>query len=147
MPSLSRLALLLAALFLTSAASAQTGIGAQLGDPTGVSLKFGAGSGSVALAAGWDLGDGDDQLSLEGHYFLRETRIPGDADLALFYGPGVFVQARENSDTAFGASFGIGLSLYATRDIEIYGLVSPRLQLIDETDFDLGGGIGGLVYL
>ena len=133
------------ALLLAPEASAQFGIGAQLGDPTGVSLKFGAGRGALALAAGWDLGE-PSSLSLEGHYFLRERSIPGDADLALFYGPGVFVQARENQDTGFGVSFGVGLSLYATRDVELYGLVSPRLQLIEETDFDLGGGIGGRIY-
>ena len=27
-------------------------------------------------------------------------------------------------------------------EIEIYGLVSPRLQLIEDTDFDLGAGLG-----
>lgn len=144
-----RNALLLSALaLLTTAPSfAQTGIGAQVGDPTGVTLKFGAGRGAVALAAGWDLGDNDTEVSVEGHYFLRETRIQGEADLALFYGPGVFFKARENRDPAFGVSFGVGLSLFATRDIEIYGLVSPRLQLIEETDFDLGGGVGARVYL
>ena len=126
--------------------AAQTALGAQLGDPTGITLKLGAGRGAIALAAGWNLSDDNSRISLEGHYFLRESRIQGDADLALFYGPGVFVQARENRDAIAGASFGVGLSLRATRDIEIYGLVSPRLQLISETDFDLGGGVGGRFY-
>mgnify|MGYP007122496513 CR=1 FL=1 len=146
MPDSLRLGLLLA-LLAAAPAAAQTGIGAQVGDPTGITLKIGAGRGAVALAAGWDLGDDDTQISLEGHYFLRETRIPGEADLALFYGPGIFLKAREDRDPSFGASFGIGLSLFATRDIEIYGLVSPRLQLVEETDFDLGGGVGARVYL
>ena len=139
-------ALLLALGPLAPEARAQFGIGGQIGDPTGVSLAFGSGSGAVLLAAGWDLGD-DSELSLEGHYVLRAQRIQGEADLALFYGPGVFIRTREDRDPAAGVSFGLGLSLAATRDVEIYGLISPRLQLIDETDFELGGGVGVRLYL
>ena len=136
------LPLVLLALLLAPEASAQFALGAQLGTPTGVSAKFGSGSGSVILAAGWDLGDSE-ALAVEGHYIFAESRIPGDADLALFYGPGVFLNARDGRETQAGVSFGVGLSLYATRRVELYGLVSPRLQLVDETGFDLGGGVGG----
>ncbi|OZC03022.1 hypothetical protein [Rubricoccus marinus] len=137
------------AALLAPAASAQFGIGAQLGTPTGVSAKFGSGSGALALAAGWDL-DNTSELAVEGHYILSERRIPGDADLRLFYGPGAYIETRENArnqrSTQGGLSFGVGLSLFATRDIELYGVASPRLQLFDDTDFDFGGGIGGRIY-
>ncbi|MEM1054902.1 MAG: hypothetical protein AAGI52_05205 [Bacteroidota bacterium] len=146
MPSFLRLGLLVS-LLAAAPALAQTGLGAQIGDPTGLTLKLGQGRGSIALAAGWDLGDGDSQLSVEGHYILRETAIPGEADLALFYGPGVFFQAREDEDTTIGGSLGIGLSLFATRDIEFYGLVSPRLEVIPRSEFALGGGIGARLFL
>ena len=115
------------------------------GNPTGVSAKFGSGSGALALAAGWDLGR-NSSVTLEGHYIIRERRIQGDSDLRLFYGPGAYVIAREDRDTVGGLSLGIGLSLFATREIELYGIASPRLQLFNETDFDFGGGIGGRIY-
>lgn len=136
------LPLVLLAALLTPEASAQLALGAQLGDPTGIAAKFGQGQGSVLLAAGWDL-DGRSSVAVEGHYVLRENRIDSEADLALFYGPGVFFRAVEDSDPELGVSLGVGLSLGVTREIELYGLVSPRLQLVDETDFELGGGIGG----
>ena len=122
------------------AASAQLAVGGQVGDPTGLSLKFGGGRGALLVAVGWDL---DDAVSAEGHYVLRTNRLSGTrSDVRLFYGPGVFLQSSDNSDTRFGVSLGIGLETLLTDDIEIYGLVSPRLQPVEETDFDLGGGIG-----
>lgn len=135
------LLLLALALLLSPAASAQLALGAQLGTPTGISAKFGDGRGAVLLAAGWDL-DERSSVSVEGHYLFRENRIDADTDLALFYGPGVFFRAREGADPDLGVSLGVGLALDVTREIELYGLVSPRLQLIEETDFELGGGVG-----
>lgn len=131
---------------LAPEASAQIGVGAQLGTPTGLSLSFGTGPGSVLLAAGWDVGE-QSELSAEAHYVLRTRRVQGENNLGLFYGPGVFVRTIEDRDTAAGISFGLGLSLAATRDIEIYGVISPRLQLLDQTDLDFGGGVGVRFYL
>ena len=132
--------LLAAALvFLAGPAHAQLAVGGQLGDPTGLSLKVGTGTGALALAVGWDL---DDSVSAEGHYLLRARRIQGsDADLRLFYGPGVFLRSGDG-DTDLGVSLGVGLETSLTREIELYGLVSPRLRLVEDTDFDLGGGVG-----
>ena len=135
-----RLALLAALVAcLVTPAQAQLAIGGQLGAPTGLSLKAGAGRGAVLLAVGWDL---DDAVSAEGHYLLRARRLQGaDADIRLFYGPGVFLQAGD-SRTNVGVSLGVGLETMLTREIELYGLISPRLRLIEDTDIDLGGGVG-----
>ncbi len=135
-----RLLTLLSLLLLAPAASAQLAIGGQVGDPTGLSLKFGAGPGALLFGVGWDL---NESISAEGHYVLSANRLNGTrSDVRLFYGPGAFLQSSENSDVRFGVSLGVGLEALLTDDIEIYGLVSPRLQLVEETDFDLGGGIG-----
>lgn len=134
------LSLLFFLVLLAPSASAQLAVGGQVGDPTGLALKLGAGRGAVLIAVGWDL---DDSVSAEGHYVLSANRLSGTrSDVRLFYGPGVFLQSSENSDTRFGISLGVGLETLLTNDIELYGLVSPRLQLVDETDFDLGGGVG-----
>ena len=128
-----------AALLFALPAQAQLAIGGQVGDPTGLSLKVGSGSGAILLAVGWDL---DDSISAEGHYLLRSRRLEGaDTNLALFYGPGVFLQSNDARTNA-GISLGVGLEAAITREIEVYGLVSPRLRLLEDTDFDIGGGIG-----
>ena len=132
--------LLVAAVCLLAAPTqAQVSVGGQLGDPTGLSLKAGAGRGALLLAVGWDL---EDAVSAEGHYVLRSRRLQGaDTNVRLFYGPGLFLGSN-NDNTRFGVSLGVGLETLLTQDIELYGLISPRLQLIEETDFDLGGGVG-----
>ena len=125
-------------------AAAQLGVGGQVGSPTGLSLKLGQGRGAVLLAAGWDL---DDAVEVEGHYLLRDRRLRGSqTNVRLFYGPGAFVRSR-NDDTDAGVSLGAGLSAALAPELELYGLVSPRLRLTDETDFELGAGLGLRVYL
>ena len=131
--------LILLAAFVAAPASAQLSIGGQVGDPTGLSLKLGGGSGALAVAVGWDL---DDSVKAEAHYLfsydrLRRTRRP----VYVFYGPGAFVDTNDRRTRA-GVSLGVGLEAVLTPDIELYGLLSPRLQLTDETDFEVGGGVG-----
>ncbi|MEM1114898.1 MAG: hypothetical protein AAF845_11325 [Bacteroidota bacterium] len=128
-------------LLVAPAASAQFAIGGQIGDPTGLSLKFGGGPGALLVAVGWDL-DGFDRVAAEGHYVLRTRPLQGTRTARLFYGPGVFVHAREEAEDDIGVSLGVGLEGDLSPDFELYGLLSPRLQLVDETDFDLGGGLG-----
>ena len=123
------------------------GIGGQVGNPTGLALKFGSGASTFDLAAGWDL---DEYLFVQGHLLLRERRLNGAAsDLRYFYGPGLFVALRETNrdddSINLGFSFNAGLSYYVD-SFEIFGQLTPRLQLIDDTDFDLGGGLGVRYY-
>ena len=129
---------LLAAL-AAAPASAQISIGGQVGDPTGLSLKLGSGRGALAIGVGWDL---DDSVKGEVHYLLSNQRLRNTrSPVYVFYGPGAFIDANDNRTRA-GISLGIGLEALLTRDIELYGLLSPRLQLTDNTDFEVGGGVG-----
>jgi hypothetical protein len=147
---LSSAVLLLVLHFSVPDAHAQRGtfgIGGQVGDPTGLTLKFGSGARSFDLAAGWDL---DDYLYVQGHLLLRERRLPGStSDLRYFYGPGLFLSVRDtgrnDDDVNFGISFNAGLSYYFDA-FELFGQLTPRLQLVDDTDFDLGGAIGIRFY-
>lgn len=138
-PRMRTVLLVVVFLLAAPAASAQFAIGGQVGDPTGLSLKFGQGRGALLLALGWDL---DDSISAEGHYVLRARRLQGTNDVTFFYGPGLYLRDSDGSETDFGVSLGLGLETSLTPDLELYGLLSPRLLLIEETDFDLGGGIG-----
>ncbi len=132
----------------TPPATAQTsgfGIGGQVGDPTGVTLRFDAGVSSFDLAAGWDL-DGSDRLFVQGHLLLRERRFPGaPTDLRYFYGPGAFLSMGDNQDTGIGFSFNAGVGYHAGQ-VEFFGQLTPRLALAPDIDFDLGGAIGVRYY-
>ena len=136
-----RFSLALLAFLLVPAASAQVSIGGQAGDPTGLALKLGQGQGAILAAIGWDL-SGDDRINIEGHYLLRMRGLQSNRQVRLFYGPGAFASFGENRPTRAGISLGIGLETDVVPDLELYGLLSPRLQLVEETDFDLGGGVG-----
>lgn len=135
-----RLLLLLLSVLFVPTAAAQISIGGQLGEPTGLALKIGDGQGAILVAVGWDLGD--DDVSVEAHYLLRSRGLRGNRNVRLFYGPGLFGSFGEDRKDRFGLSLGVGLETEIVQDIELYGLISPRLQLIDQTDFDLGGGVG-----
>ncbi|MGB3542902.1 hypothetical protein [Rubrivirga sp.] len=131
--------LILLAALVAAPASAQLSIGGQVGDPTGLSLKLGSGQGALAIALGWDL---DDSLKGEVHYLLSNNRLRSTRNpVYVFYGPGAFVDTNDRRTRA-GISLGVGLEAALTPDLELYGIVSPRLQLTDETDFEVGGGIG-----
>lgn len=136
--------LLLLAFAATEARAQGIGIGGQLGDPTGLTVR----AGTLDLAAGWDISN--DKFFGQAHFILGQTRLSGaGADLRLFYGPGVFLGAGEgrNDDVRFGVSFNGGLAYFLNPRLEIFGQLTPRLQLVDETDFDLGGAAGLRFYL
>jgi hypothetical protein len=143
----------LAALFLLAASPALAqrstfGLGGQVGDPTGITLRAGAPGSAIDLAAGWNLSN--NAIFVQGHLIMGERRLgAAPSDLRLFYGPGLFlgVRDRDRSDdeVTFGLSLNAGLSYFAG-PVEIFGQLTPRLQLVDETDFILGGALGLRYY-
>ncbi|SRR5690606_6045164 len=136
------LLLLLSFLFAAPAfAQGGFGIGGQIGEPTGLTMKFGTGRSAIDLAAEWDF---DDYLFVQGHVLFAERRFVA-SPVGYFYGPGVFVGAREGRDAVFGLSLNLGINYY-TGPIEIFGQMTPRLQLTEETDFDLGAALGLRFY-
>ena len=134
----------LLAVSATNTASAQsrsTGIGFQVGEPTGITLKFVRPGVDYDFLAAWDL---DDFLYLNAHVlFERRVDMDGDADLRMFYGPGAFIGFRDspNDDAVLGATFTAGPSLWFG-DVETFLQLTPRFELVPETDFDIGGGLG-----
>jgi hypothetical protein len=134
-----RLIVPLLVLLAAAPASAQLRVGGQIGSPTGLALKLGDGRGAVMIGVGWDL---DDAVEAEAHYLLRDRRrAGGQTDVRVFYGPGAFVQSNDNNTNA-GISLGLGLSADLTPEIDLFGMLSPRLQLVEETDIDLGAALG-----
>ena len=141
---LRALPLFLGTCVLLPTAAAQPGgfgIGGQIGEPTGLTIKL-ASQPSFDFAAEWDF---EDYFFLQGHLLLAERRFRGTAaNLTYFYGPGLFLGER-NDDTAFGLSFNAGVAYY-TGPVEIFGQLTPRLRLAPDSDFDLGAALGLRFY-
>jgi len=130
-------------------ADRSVGIGAQFGQPTGLTLKFYNATGmSTDILAAWDL---DDFFFVNVHG-LWERHLGNSGRFHYFVGPGVFAGIRENgregtssNDFSAGLSGTLGLNVILGR-VEIFGQVTPRLQLIDETNGAVGGGAGLRFY-
>ncbi len=130
----------------------RVGIGAQVGDPTGLSLKLyrRKTSGGIfesakafSFLAAWDL---DNFFFLSGHA-LYERPIP-ESPLNYYLGPGAVVgidDRRAADDFVLGISGAFGLNFFTDR-FEVFLELMPWIKLIPETDGALGGGIGLRYY-
>lgn len=128
------------------------GIGGQFGDPTGLTIKIYKPYGiSTDILAAWDLNDFF-YLNVHGLY---ERHIDRSEVLHFFVGPGLFVGLKDRNGAsdgfgdnalAAGLSGSLGLNVVIGR-VELYGQVTPRLELIDKTATDVGGGVGIRFYL
>lgn len=130
---------------LSSSALAQGrfGIGGQIGEPTGLTIKVLSPGAAFDAAAEWDF---DDYVFVQGHLLIIERQLPvSNVDLNYFLGPGLFVGVPDEGDTAFGLSMNTGVSYY-TGPIEIFGQLTPRLRLVPDSDFDLGAAAGIRFY-
>jgi len=130
--------------------SAQTvnnnwGIGIQLGQPSGISIKKHNSAGmSADILLAWDL----DDFFFANLHGVWEKDISGADGLHFVYGPGVFAGFKEHKrykdddDEIFlGISGTFGLAYYIDQ-FEIYLRLTPRLAVIENTDGDIGGGLG-----
>ena len=141
MPRIPLLLVLFALALPVNAQPGGFGIGGQIGEPTGLTIKVQAGRAAFDAAAEWDF---DDYIFVQGHLILSERRFQG-SQVGYYYGPGIFIGARNNADTAFGLSFNAGVNYY-TGPIEFFGQVTPRLRLTPDSDFDIGAAFGIRFY-
>jgi hypothetical protein len=161
--SLSRIgALLVLGLFLGAAfapgahaqrTSGSVGLGGQVGEPSGLTLKFyNEDTPSYDFLAAWSLVD--DNFFLNGHalwnYPIEAENLDADQQLEWFVGPGGFlriVDAGSNDDEAeIGISGTVGLNFVLDQRFEFFGQITPRIAVIPDTDGDVGGGIGFRYY-
>lgn len=130
------LCLVVSVLFLTPQTSrSETGIGIQFGDPgnVGLSLRF----DNLAIGAAWGFGNGG-YLHTTIDYWMLKNNLSTNLDW--FLGPGVDVGIGEPFTLA--ARVPIGLQWMPTKKIEVFGMVAPGLQIIDETKFYFAGTVG-----
>lgn len=132
--------------------SGAVGLGGQIGEPSGITLKiYNANSPSYDFLAAWS--GVNDFFFLNGH-MLFEYRIPADnidQPLEWFVGPGAFVgtfsgNGPNEGDALLGISGTVGLQMEFAEHFEVYLQATPRFSLVPETGGDIGGGLGGRYY-
>ena len=126
--------------------SGSVGIGLQVGDPSGLTLKFYNGrKASVDILAAWDL---NDYLFVNVHALYHKP-VGGSGNVNFFYGPGAFIafyeRGRYEDYLGVGISGNFGINVFFDQ-FELFGQITPRLQVIENTNGDLGGGIGLRFY-
>ena len=126
--------------------SGSVGIGLQVGDPSGLTLKFYNGKkASVDILAAWDL---NDYLFVNVHALYHKP-VGGSGNVNFFYGPGAFIsfyeRGRYEDYIGAGISGNFGLNVFFDR-FELFAQITPRLQVLEFTDGDLGGGVGVRFY-
>lgn len=139
-------------IFLVQASFAQSAegvaLGIQIGQPSGLSVLAPGSKFDTDILLAWDLGD---FFYANVHGLLRSP-VKSKENISLFYGPGIYAGFRERGnqfdpdDIFLGISGTIGLRLII-ESFEIYARITPRLQLIDATSGDIGGGLGFRYFL
>lgn len=135
-------------------AHADFGLGVILGSPTGISGKYTMSADhAIDAAMAWDLSD--DHIHLHGDYLWLKNKGLNLDKVALdwFFGIGgrlVLLDDNDNNrrnddddDYKLGVRGPIGIG-YTFPDprIELFAEVALILNLLEETDVDLDGGIG-----
>ena len=124
--------------------SGNMGLGGQIGSPSGVTLKvYNAGGPSYDFLAAWDL---DEFFFLNAHaQFSQPINANNVSGLEWFFGPGAFIGVR-NDEAALGISARFGINWMANEYIELFGQITPRLDLVPDTEGGFGGGLGLRYY-
>ncbi len=128
------------------AASAQGdrfSLGAVVGDPTGITGKlWTGGNNAVDFAAAWSTSH-EDAAELHADWIHHDFGVFSvqNGALPLYYGiGGRMILADQNRA---GARFPLGISyLTERRNLEFFLEVAPALDLVPDTEFDLGAGVG-----
>ncbi|MFO8029848.1 MAG: DUF3996 domain-containing protein [Cyclonatronaceae bacterium] len=123
------------------------GLGAILGDPTGVSLSYWT-SNANAFSAGaaWHFVNNPSMHLHVDYLFYRFDIIqPSQGSLPLYFGLGGRIRF-DNNDT-FGVRFPLGIAYHFKDDpLEIFLEIVPVLDLVPGTDVNGNSGIGIRYY-
>lgn len=121
-------------------ADGRTGLGAQVGRPSGLTAKWYARPDrAYAAAIGWNLRNA---VFVAAHR-LHEEPLPR-SPLHVVFGPGLFAGSDDppgSSDTTLGISGTLGLNFFKER-FEVFLQATPRMQLVPATQTRLGGSVG-----
>lgn len=123
------------------------GMGAIMGDPTGLNAKVWTGySTAVDFAAAWSI-DSRNSFNFHMDYLFHDYGVFNvtKGKLPLYYGIGG--RFRDAADSHVGVRFPIGVNyLFARSPLDVFFEVAPVMDLTPKTDFDLDAGIGMRFY-
>lgn len=129
--------------------SGRFGLGALVGEPTGLSLKYWL-SDKTAIdgGAGWSFEDHDGfQLHSDFLFHVMDLIHVDQGRLPLYLGVGGRVKFVEHDDNRAGLRFPVGLAyLFADAPIEVFAEVAPVLDFAPHTTLEWNGGIGVRYY-
>ncbi len=119
------------------AQSSSTWIGFEAGSPSSITLMFDRGrDANLEFLAAWDLGE---WFFVNGHMLFLANEST-DPPLSLRYGPGLFAGTR-NEQLSLGGSFRLE-GAYHWNKYAAYLALTPGLEVIERTEFVMGGGLG-----
>jgi hypothetical protein len=141
------LAVVILAALIPSSALADMGVGIIVGEPTGLSLKWWDEGTAVDAAIGWSIGDD----SFYGHcdyvWHRRFESMDFGTRAPFYYGIGGRFILRDNEDSKMGLRVPIGLDyMFDSGRFDIFVEIVPIFDVMPETDFGVGGGIGARYY-
>ena len=141
---------IIVSLFLGGSVYAQPGnlgIGAIIGDPTGLHVKlWNQETRSWNFAAAWSAG-ANDMLVLQGDYVFYDYDLldvdSNDGELPVYYGIGLHLRMSETQDSQLGVRVPLGINwVFAEAPLDIFFEIAPSVNLYPETEFEMHGGIG-----
>lgn len=133
------------------------GLGGQIGSPSGITLKvYNPNTISYDVLAAWDLGDFF-FLNVHGLY-ERPLDLEGTSGVEYFFGPGGYIGFEDrrvgppgrdddtDTETVLGISGRLGINVPFEDRFEFFVQITPRINLIPDTEGDFGGGVGLRYY-
>jgi len=123
------------------------GLGAVIGEPTGLNGKVWSGSATaVDFAMAWSL-DNNEEFNFHMDYLLHDYGVFNvtRGKLPLYYGIGG--RLLEASDTHLGIRGVLGLNyLFRRAPLDLFFEIAPVLDVVPETEMDVEGGVGMRFY-
>ncbi len=111
-------------------------IGAQVGSPTALTVRFPART-AVSWTGVLAFDDGGVYVGVNRQYEYPLTESP----LHYYAAPGGYLGSAKNDDLGLGATLPLGINFYQER-FEVFLQLVPTLRLLPETRFDVGGAVG-----
>jgi hypothetical protein len=120
------------------------GIGLVFGYPsTGISAKVFTGSNAFDAAATWSLDDENGYLLAWADYLAHNYSL--SSSLPWFVGIGGFIGL--GNTLGIGARVPVGITYLFDGPFDIFVEIAPRLEVLPDLDFGIGGGFGFRYYI
>ena len=138
-----RICILLASALLascmTSAARAETAVGAVFGYPGNAGLS--ARMNDVPLSVAWS---SDFLHATLDKWMVKKKLEGGDGKLAWYFGPGgdIALPLDDKEDFFLAVRAPLGIQFMLSPKVETFGEFAPGVQLADETDFYWAASVG-----